>query len=104
MASLAEVVKKVVNLNLPKTMVKSFSTGNIFFSLNSTTKHFRRDIIIRNIDSSQNTPLMVLIGWGNSKNKQMAKYSELYEKQGLTTISVSSQLYRSAMFFDSLFQ
>lgn len=46
---------------------------------------------------------MVIVGWSNSKNRQVAKYSELFEKQGFTTVSVSCQLYRFAMFYDSLF-
>jgi len=94
--------KKLFELNVPKTLAKSFSSTQVFFT-NKTTKIFRKDIVIRNIDETQRSPLMVLIGWSNSKNKQLAKYSELYEKQGLTTVSISCPLYRFAFFYDSLF-
>jgi len=89
-------------MNLPKTLARAFSTADLFLA-NKTTKVFRKDIVIRNIDESQRSPLMVIVGWSNSKNNQLAKYSELYEKQGLTTVSISCPLYRFAMFYDSLF-
>jgi len=94
--------RKLLDVNLPKTMSKAFSTTELFFA-NKSTKIFRKDIVIRNIDETQRSPLMVIVGWSNSKNKQLAKYSELYEKQGLTTVSISCPLYRFAMFYDSLF-
>jgi len=89
-------------MSIIKTLAKSFSTTSFAHS-SKCTKTFTKDIIIRNIDETQQTPLMVIVGWSNSKNKQVAKYSELYEKQGFTTISVSCKLYRFSMFYDSLF-
>lgn len=38
------------------------------------------------------TPLCVLLGWGNSTQKQLKKYSEIYEKKGFDTITVSPLL------------
>jgi len=85
-----------------KSALKSFSTTSSVLAT-KTTKTFNKDIVIRNIDESQQSPLMVIVGWSNSKNRQVAKYSELFEKQGFTTVSVSCQLYRFAMFYDTLF-
>ena len=67
-------------------------------------KEYSKDVVIRNIDGKQQSPLVLIIGWANCRQNQVARYSEIYEKQGCTTISVSScQLYRSALFFESLF-
>jgi len=99
-------MRKLVGVSsFNQTLTKSFSTAAILFSQRQTktTKNFRKDIVIRNIDEHQQSPLMVIVGWSNSNNKQVARYSELYEKQGLTTISMSCKMYRFAMFYDSLF-
>ena len=82
----------------------SFSTGNIFQATQLKCKEYSKDVVIRNIDGKQQSPLVLIIGWANCRQKQIARYSELYEKQGCTTISVSScQLYKFALFYDSLF-
>lgn len=89
-----------------RNLVRYFSSSSCVHAP-KTTKTFNKDIIIRNIDETQQSPLMVIVGWSNSKNRQVAKYSELYEKMGYTTVSVSCQYamyqYRYAMFYDSLF-
>ena len=85
-----------------KSLLRCHSTTARVITKN-TSKTFSKDIIIRNIDESQHTPLVVIVGWANSQYKQLAKYSELYEKQGFTTVSVSNKIYRFAMFYDTLF-
>jgi hypothetical protein len=85
-----------------KNLARCFSTTARTLAP-KTTKTFNKDIIVRNIDETQQRPLMVIVGWSNSKNKQVAKYSDLFEKQGFTTVSVSCKLYRFAMFYDTLF-
>lgn len=86
-----------------KRFIKCFSTTQLSLSSSIAKKVFSKDIIIRNIDEAQRSPLMVIVGWSNSKNKQVAKYSQIYEQQGFTTVSVSCKMYRFSMFYDSLF-
>ena len=82
----------------------SFSTGNIRQATQLKCKEYSKDVVIRNIDGKQQSPLVLIIGWANCRQKQVARYSEIYEKQGCTTISVSScQLYRCVLFYESLF-
>ena len=64
---------------------------------------FNKDIEIRNVDDSQQSPLVVIVGWSNSKLRQIEKYSQIYEEMGCTVVSASMQLYRFALFFDTLF-
>ena len=82
----------------------SFSTGNMCQATQLKCKEYSKDVVIRNIDGKQQSPLVLIIGWANCRQKQVARYSEIYEKQGCTTISVSScQLYRFVLFHESLF-
>ena len=51
------------------------------------------NIRIRNNDTSQRLPLIVLFGWGDGKHKQLARYySEIFEKKDFTTICLTSSL------------
>ena len=79
----------------------SFSTGNIFQATQLRCKEYSKDVVIRNIDGKQQSPLVLIIGWANCRQNQVARYSEIYEKQGCTTISVSScQAYKFAIFYE----
>ena len=81
----------------------SFSTGNICQATQLKCEKYSKDVVIRNIDVKQQSPLVLIIGWTKCRQKQIAKYSEIYEKQGCTTITVSScQLYKG-LFYESLF-
>lgn len=64
---------------------------------------YKHDIVIRNVDESQESPLVVILGWSNSNLRQLQKYSEIYEEIGCTVVSASMQMYRFSMFYDSLF-
>ena len=82
----------------------SFSTGNMCQATQLKCKEYSKDVVIRNIDGKQQSPLVLIIGWANCRQNQVARYSEIYENQGCTTISVSlCQLYRGSLFFESLF-
>ena len=75
-------------------------------SLTSSSKNtikYKHDIVIRNVDVSQESPLVVIIGWSNSNLRQLQKYSEIYEDIGCTVVSASMKLYRFSMFYDTLF-
>lgn len=83
------------------------ATGSRFLMRTLTNRtdfvKFNKEIEIRNVDDSQQSPLVVIIGWSNSKLRQIEKYSQIYEEMGCTVVSSSMQLYRFALFYDTLF-
>ena len=70
---------------------------------NNCVVKFNKDILIKNVDESQQSPLVVIVGWSNSKLRQIEKYSQLYEDLGCTVVASSMQLYRFSLFYDTLF-
>ena len=58
-------------------------------------------VLIRNEDKDQKQPLVVIIGWGNCKMKQLFKYSEIFEKQNFTSVCVTTTLVNSLLRFDT---
>ena len=83
------------------------TTGGCRFMIralsNNTVVKFNKDILVKNVDESQQSPLVVIVGWSNSKLRQIEKYSQIYEDLGCTVISSSMQLYRFSLFYDTLF-
>ena len=51
-----------------------------------------KDITIRNSDQYQQTPLAILLGWGNGPYKHLSKYSQLFEKHDFTTVCLTTSL------------
>ena len=59
--------------------------------LKTTTKtcdswQWSKTLTIRNNDKLQETPIVVLLGWGHGELKHLIKYSSLFEKHNFTTI------------------
>lgn len=85
----------------------SFNTKYVIRILSSSQVNdvirYNNDIIIRNVDKTQQSPLVVIVGWSNSKLRQLEKYSQIYEDLGCTVLSSRMPLYRFSMFYDTLF-
>ena len=58
-------------------------------------------VLIRNEDKDQKQPLVVIIGWGNCRMKQLYKYSEIFERQNFTSVCVTTTLVNSLLRFDT---
>ncbi len=76
-----------------------------FNSSHSTKKITKKITVFKQIESKRatdgrKTPLCVLLGWGDSKQHQLRKYSEIYEKRGFNTITVSPLLLDALVFPD----
>eukprot|EP00794_Sanderia_malayensis_P020009 gene20009-21970_t len=71
---------------------------NSTYTVNKITKKIR--VIKKNEanSNSQPTPLCVILGWGNSKQQHLRKYSEIYEERGFNTITVSPLLIDALVF------
>ena len=52
-------------------------------------------ITVRNEDTSQQSPVVCLFGWGNGTKKHLLKYSNLFEGKGHTTLIVTTTLLNS---------
>ena len=74
--------------------LQSFSTETASKEIQSKSNAYSNNIVIRNIDVTQTSPLIVLLGWSNSKQRQLSRFSKIYEKIGCTTISVKIKLYK----------
>lgn len=58
-------------------------------------------VLIRNEDKDQKQPLVVIIGWGNCRMKQLYKYSEIFERQNFTSVCVTTTFVNSLLRFDT---
>ena len=70
----------------------------------SNSKSYNRRVVARNINQREESPLVVIVGWTKSTNRQVAKYSEIYENAGCTTISVAVPFHRYILFYRLLFE
>ena len=70
----------------------------------SYSKSYNRRVVARNINQREESHLVVIVGWTNSTNRQVAKYSEIYENTGCTTISVALPFYQYLLFYRPLFE
>lgn len=78
---------------------RTFSCGATLLNITESKNEIKlnREITLRNNDTNQKKPLLVLFGWGNAKHKQLCKYSELFEKWDFTTVCVQTTLLNSIL-------
>ena len=70
----------------------------------SNSKSYNKHVVAPNINQREESPLVVIVGWTNSTSRHIAKYSEIYENAGCTTISVTVPFHRNMLFYRPLFE
>ncbi|XP_066932532.1 transmembrane protein 53-B-like [Clytia hemisphaerica] len=96
-------VLKKTTADLYKPLIRGILIRSASTTAQDNTIKYNKEIVIKNVDESQESPLVVIIGWSNSNLRQIEKYSQIYEDLGCTVVSSSMQLYRFSMFYDTLF-
>ena len=74
---------------------------NIMIGRTFSERRISDRILIRNEDEERKQPLVVVLGWGNCKMKQLYNYSNIFEKENFTSVCVTTTLVNSLLKFDT---
>lgn len=73
----------------------------IHASVTTITKKIKLHKSDEDIKERKERPLCVILGWGNSKHKNLRKYGEIFESKGFDTMTVTPKLADALVFPDT---